>query len=1032
MSDSKKPKLNLPNFIWWTGMVEDNNDPLRLGRCRVRMVGIHTPDKEELPTKSLPWAHCLQPTTSASLAGIGSSPTGLMNGSWVVGFFQDGEDMQHPVIMGSFGGINKESQEMIDSSEKSFNVPLLSYPLNQSSRILSYAGQSDVSKLARGTDLANTIFKSKINGLETGVIGALVPGSGWSEPPSPYKAVYPHNKVFESKSGHVIEIDDTPGAERIHQYHRSGTFTETHPDGTKVEKVVNDNYEIIGGKSHKIVKDDSFLNVEGDSNISIDGNIRIQTSDDCKTIQIYFPNNSRVMMDTGTYVHNVHGSYILNVSGGITIDGKRADLNDPQYAVAKATAIETPYVGRLTPNIGYSTPPEYKTKITKAQSILTTGSVVESLRGEIDQKAAEEGLPSGDTQLDAELFDTNEQIVEQIVLQEAEQNDSVLSQLGEGAANIIGGVAERAVSFVTDSIANIGELGVGIAEDAIYGSEAFQALQQGTALAQQNLAVLQGIANNVQGAAGQICSIIDLFQGLKDVEFGDPAEFWEKIAEGFHPLSELPEAVGDAFEDLVQGAVEAVEEFAAGLVQPFVEIVDQATELVSGVGDLLSDPCGGGGAGIAGAGAGSLSPVSPGAVSGTDALDENINPYQRAQIKDSESGSSVVDSAAIASVISVAQTPFAVSQGGTKIGGSPVMTTTPLGAVNLDVIAPSQGGPCVAVPTPSDPLNAVGGVAGLAALGLAAAGAGAALVSAIGSGDGGVGAQGPTGPIGATGPDEEWDIPFPTKATNFEGIPQGTTFDFGLSPLDILEELLYPSLTKFSSFDIGIRVNGEKVPYHVGDSSISGDYLSTWILDDFESSQENSISIKQEDDILAENIDKNTTEYTITHPEYSRNREGSIDFLISTFNEDEEEVTKIDSIFWRYPLYAGKRMDGEIDSEDFENLSINTTQLGGANPFINYTIQEMKDGITMIVPETEEPEYFYWVVPKRVDEDTLDYPIYGLYTSFTDVSNPNVTTSIPMIYVGEITSTNYGIDIDFDVYRTNFAFSSSKTIRIQE
>ena len=43
-------------FIWYTGVVEDRQDPQYLGRVRVRCIGIHTDDKIELPTADLPWA----------------------------------------------------------------------------------------------------------------------------------------------------------------------------------------------------------------------------------------------------------------------------------------------------------------------------------------------------------------------------------------------------------------------------------------------------------------------------------------------------------------------------------------------------------------------------------------------------------------------------------------------------------------------------------------------------------------------------------------------------------------------------------------------------------------------------------------------------------------------------------------------------------------------------------------------------------------------------------------------------------------
>ena len=43
------------DFVWWQGVVEDRNDPLKLGRCRVRILGYHTDNKQDIPTATLPW-----------------------------------------------------------------------------------------------------------------------------------------------------------------------------------------------------------------------------------------------------------------------------------------------------------------------------------------------------------------------------------------------------------------------------------------------------------------------------------------------------------------------------------------------------------------------------------------------------------------------------------------------------------------------------------------------------------------------------------------------------------------------------------------------------------------------------------------------------------------------------------------------------------------------------------------------------------------------------------------------------------------
>ena len=92
-------------FFWWIGVVEDRNDPLKAGRCRVRILGYHLDNKEVLPTADLPWAMPMQPITSAGISGKGNAPVGPLEGSWVMGFFVDGQDKQQPMMMGTIGGL---------------------------------------------------------------------------------------------------------------------------------------------------------------------------------------------------------------------------------------------------------------------------------------------------------------------------------------------------------------------------------------------------------------------------------------------------------------------------------------------------------------------------------------------------------------------------------------------------------------------------------------------------------------------------------------------------------------------------------------------------------------------------------------------------------------------------------------------------------------------------------------------------------------------------------------------------------------
>ncbi len=92
-------------FSWFAGVVEDRQDPLKLGRVRVRCLGYHTEDLTKLPTADLPWAHPMNPITSATVSGVGQTPLGSVEGTWVIGFFHDGADCQQPIIIGPLPGV---------------------------------------------------------------------------------------------------------------------------------------------------------------------------------------------------------------------------------------------------------------------------------------------------------------------------------------------------------------------------------------------------------------------------------------------------------------------------------------------------------------------------------------------------------------------------------------------------------------------------------------------------------------------------------------------------------------------------------------------------------------------------------------------------------------------------------------------------------------------------------------------------------------------------------------------------------------
>lgn len=314
------------DFIWFTGVVEDRIDPLMLGRCKVRCLGWHPEDKGLVPTSALPWAHPMAPITSASMSGIGDSPIGPVEGTWVVGFFRDGKEAQDPIIMGTVGGIPEEE----DGAGRGFFDPNGAYPVKYN--------EPDTNRLARTheTEDAESLVDKRMGKLDN-MPKAVAPSantviarnsdaslytrSTWNEPNPKYggptagtwkdddtvQTTYPFNHVHMSESGHVFEVDDTPSSERLHKYHTSGTFEEIQATGDRVVKVVGDDYAITVGE-----KD---VYIQGDCNITVVGN--------CKT----YVQGDMVTEVDGNYYLNVKKDMVTKVGGtqAIEVLGDRSE-----------------------------------------------------------------------------------------------------------------------------------------------------------------------------------------------------------------------------------------------------------------------------------------------------------------------------------------------------------------------------------------------------------------------------------------------------------------------------------------------------------------------------------------------------------------------------------------------------------------------------------------------------------------------------------------------------------------------------------
>jgi len=107
------------SFIWWLGQIADNSswrdnelsgkfsDKLSIPgfgkRYRVRIIGVHDKEEEQIPSDQLPWANIMYPVTAGGGLGGSYQTANLRQGMFVFGFYMDGQDMQVPVIMGVLG-----------------------------------------------------------------------------------------------------------------------------------------------------------------------------------------------------------------------------------------------------------------------------------------------------------------------------------------------------------------------------------------------------------------------------------------------------------------------------------------------------------------------------------------------------------------------------------------------------------------------------------------------------------------------------------------------------------------------------------------------------------------------------------------------------------------------------------------------------------------------------------------------------------------------------------------------------------------
>lgn len=290
-------------FIWWIGVVENRQDPLKCGRLQVRIKGLHHDNKSILPTEELPWTQPLFPINNSF-----ATPTTLKEGDMVVGFFMDGDAAQFPIVFGCFHGIPEDKadpnkgfsdprdKELSDSprgpKSLKFNTDGSGVSIEENTKSSSnpkLLNEPTIDRVARNESVDSDIIGN--DHTEVGVIKSkkesriknvsTATGGSWQEPETQYSAQHPYNKVIHTESGHYLEFDDTPSKERVHLYHRSGNFIEMFPNGDRVEKITKDNYSIVMKDDHVYIMGKCDVTIQQNATLYVKGTLDIKVGGEC-------------------------------------------------------------------------------------------------------------------------------------------------------------------------------------------------------------------------------------------------------------------------------------------------------------------------------------------------------------------------------------------------------------------------------------------------------------------------------------------------------------------------------------------------------------------------------------------------------------------------------------------------------------------------------------------------------------------------------------------------------------------------------
>ena len=408
-----KPDFIGYNFTWFVGEVEERDDPLKVGRVKVRCFGWHSKDKEELPTKDLPWAQTIQPVTAPAAA-----PSGLTVGIWVFGFFMDGDDAQRPMIMGQIPGYRynedgtSESElpkaarveydsakaeilkaDLEENSKKTFDPQEVEdggRTQEQQEADIKQEKEQIEAQIKNNANLESPQSKLRKQSRVTGITLNPDQGTTWEEPEEPEDKKYPYVQTVASEPGFITETihqvkeaekDDSfvgpmPSVIEARQvrYDCNGGYDERKsPSGDKIVKVVGDNYEIVCGSS--------FVNIKGDINLTVDGSMRTTVTKDYE-LNVTGNMYTRVGGTDSKYVIKnqslgIGGTRDTKI-GGFSITGGIGDSKTVVLGGVSDSILTGPRIISTIGPVTESTVGAYTNTVTGARTIKTVGALTET------------------------------------------------------------------------------------------------------------------------------------------------------------------------------------------------------------------------------------------------------------------------------------------------------------------------------------------------------------------------------------------------------------------------------------------------------------------------------------------------------------------------------------------------------------------------------------------------------------------------------------------------------------------------------